>query len=170
MATIRRSIYIGIGGAGVKAIAYTKKMFEDEFGAGNIPKGIQFLTIDSDPSVLDDLATDMTSDFIPIGKYPFVRRAYHMCKDRGQCDWMPLENEEYIPDLAYEGARQVRTNGRLFLELDLGNVKRRLQELYGRACCYGINRGGRIQIRNSLTRNGHSLKRRQGILDISYNY
>lgn len=147
MATIRRSIYIGIGGAGVKAIAYTKKMFEETFGVENIPQGIQFLAIDSDPSVLDDLATDMTSDFIPIGKYPFVRRAYHMCKDRGQCDWMPLENEEYIPDLAYEGARQVRTNGRLFLELDLEKVKSRMEQLSGRVMNYlERNRDGYIQL------------------------
>lgn len=47
MRTIRRSVYIGLGEVGVNAILQTKKMYEDEFGEGNIPEQIQFVPIAS---------------------------------------------------------------------------------------------------------------------------
>ena len=66
MQTIRKSIYIGLGGTGVKAIAQTKRMFEETFGMGNIPPQVTFLALDYDRSAIDEcgLATDISSDFV----------------------------------------------------------------------------------------------------------
>jgi hypothetical protein len=48
MTTIRPSLYFGLGGTGILAIAQTKKMSEDTFGAGNIRLHSLFLVIDFD--------------------------------------------------------------------------------------------------------------------------
>ncbi len=63
---ITPSLYIGLGETGIQAISRTKKMFEDEFGKGNIPPCVQFLAIDLDRSVLEAsyLETDMHDDYV----------------------------------------------------------------------------------------------------------
>ncbi len=90
---VKPTLYIGLGGTGIQAIAHTKKMFEDEFGKGNIPPEIQFLAIDFDMSAPDrpDLATDMHDDF------PHLHfQGFHL-KD---CPWMFDGNASMIcPDI-----------------------------------------------------------------------
>lgn len=68
MPTIRRSVYIGLGGTGVRAIAQTKKKFEDTFGKGNIPGQIAFLALDFDVAELAarDYQTDIAENIILI--------------------------------------------------------------------------------------------------------
>ena len=63
---INPTIYIGLGGTGVKSIAHTKKMYEDEFGIGNIPEQVAFIAIDSDPMILDMTVTDMSENYIDL--------------------------------------------------------------------------------------------------------
>lgn len=118
MTTLRKSIYIGIGGAGIKAVAHTKKMFEDEFGVGKIPQGIQFIAIDSDYEVHGNLATNVYENFLLVGGNVNVQLYYDALKNNGQPAWMFPENEKYI-----HGAGQVRTNGRLLIELEIERVR-----------------------------------------------
>lgn len=117
MQTIRKSLYIGLGGTGVKAVAETKKMFEDSFGVGNIPPHVTFLALDFDRNVIDDrsLATDISSDFVqlPLSVNPFL--IHHA--QRGKYDWMPEQNALFIPEFMECGAGQVRSNSRLFADL-----------------------------------------------------
>jgi hypothetical protein len=119
MQTIRKSIYIGLGGTGVKAIAETKKMFEETFGLGNIPPQVTFLALDYDRSIVNDcgLATDISADFVqlPLSINPFL---LHQAQQQ-TFGWMPEKNKLFIPEFMECGAGQVRTNARLFATLVL---------------------------------------------------
>ena len=68
MATIRPIIYVGLGGTGIRAIAQTKKYYEDAYGKDNIPQQYAFAAIDFDLTAVDDpaLATDISSDFLDL--------------------------------------------------------------------------------------------------------
>lgn len=119
MQTIRKSIYIGLGGTGVKAIAQTKRMFEETFGMGNIPPQVTFLALDYDRSAIDEcgLATDISSDFVqlPLSVNPFL---IHQAEcHREKYSWMPEKNKFFIPEFMECGSGQVRTNARLFADI-----------------------------------------------------
>ena len=65
---INPTIYIGLGGSGIRSMAFTKKMYEDEFGVGKIPPQIAFLAIDSDYAMENSplLPTDISQDFVKL--------------------------------------------------------------------------------------------------------
>ena len=44
--TLKRSLFIGLGGTGASALLHTKKRFLDTYG--EVPPMISFLTIDTD--------------------------------------------------------------------------------------------------------------------------
>ena len=46
---VKRCLYIGLGGTGMKSILYTKKMFIDTYG--EVPPMIGFIGIDTDDGV-----------------------------------------------------------------------------------------------------------------------
>lgn len=119
MQIIRKSIFVGLGSTGVKAIAETKRMFEDSFGEGNIPPQVAFVALDFDRDVIDDhnLATDISAHFIrlPLTVNPFL--IYHTRKGAGVYEWMLPQNQFYIPEFMECGSGQVRTNARLFADL-----------------------------------------------------
>jgi hypothetical protein len=151
MANLRRSIYIGIGGAGVKAIAYTKKMFEEAFGVGNIPQQIQFLAIDSDREVSLDksLPTDIEENLLLIGNAGVaadLRSWYDLRKSQGMFDWMLPVNEQYIPRHAGFGAGQKRTNGRFLLELEAERVMQKVAMAYNSVMSLGFNDLGPTEV------------------------
>ena len=123
---IRRSVYIGLGGTGIKAIAHTKKMYEDVFGEGNIPPQIAFVAIDNDLGSLQDpsLATSMEENFVPLPIQLNPREQYAILKKKGMFNWMFPGNEKYIPTSFGIGAGQVRTSGRLLADLNTLNIQR----------------------------------------------
>ena len=112
MPTIRRSIYIGLGDTGVRAIAHTKKMFEDTFGKGNVPPQIEFLALDFDVASLTsgELAAEISENIIPIPMHLSPLKEYMEGVANGCYSWMLQENEPLIPRFMAEGTKQARTN------------------------------------------------------------
>lgn len=51
---MRPTIYLGIGGTGIKTLAQIKYQFEKDYGVGNIPKEVAFVGF--------DFQTDMDKD------------------------------------------------------------------------------------------------------------
>lgn len=131
---IRPSIYIGLGGTGILAISQTKKMYEEEFGVGNIPRQIAFIAIDFDKTAPKDpkLATDISTDFmqIPTGIDP--RGFYETGKEQGEYKWMFPNNTGYIAPRIEDGASQVRTTGRLYTELVYAHIDARIRNCFNR--------------------------------------
>ena len=148
MANLRRSIYIGIGGAGVKAIAHTKKMFEDAFGEGNIPEAIQFLAIDSDFADLYDSLhpVGMSECAVRVKSDVRLSEVYTLQNHLGRINWMFPENVRLISPRLGLGAGQVRTNGRLFIELCMSEVLDGIRNRYDRVMSAPINHWGSVDI------------------------
>lgn len=131
---IRPSIYIGLGGTGILAISQTKKMYEEEFGKGNIPRQIAFIAIDFDKTAPRDpkLATDISSDYMQIPEGIDPRGFYEIGKEQGEFKWMFSNNTGYIAPRIEDGASQVRTTGRLYSELIYAHIEARIRNCFNK--------------------------------------
>ncbi|MDR0939292.1 MAG: hypothetical protein LBN29_08075 [Mediterranea sp.] len=128
MATIRPSIYIGLGGTGIKAIAKTKKMYEDAYGKGNIPEQIAFAAIDFDLTEENNpnLATDMKDDFLSLKSVGSPKELYDVRSKLGEYTWMFPQNTRFIENMISKGASQVRTYGRFLSEMIIASIEQRI--------------------------------------------
>lgn len=131
---IRPSIYIGLGGTGMLAIAQTKKMYEEEFGVGNIPKQIAFIAIDFDTTAPKDskLATDVSTDYMQIPNGIDPLGFYQDNQEQGEYKWMFPNNTGFIARKIVDGASQVRTTGRLYTELILAHIDARIRNSFNK--------------------------------------
>lgn len=127
MATkIRRCLYIGLGGTGMKSLLYTKKMFIDTYG--EVPPMIGFLGIDTDggeykKGVKSANGRDVTLDaneqvqLKVRGPVDF----YIECKE--DFTWIPESTVNAVAMLKGEGAGGVRSNGRFAFTINKNSVK-----------------------------------------------
>lgn len=53
---MKPTIYLGLGGTGNLAISFAKRLYEEEYGKGNIPSEIAFLAVDSNTDAYNDLS------------------------------------------------------------------------------------------------------------------
>lgn len=126
MRTIRRSVYIGLGGTGIKAIAHVKKMYEDVFGY-DIPRQIAFVAIDFDRHIVMDRSQPTRIDVNFISLFHLKPQTeYFAAKEHGALSWMFPGNEKYITDCIGNGACQVRTTGRWLTELNMPLIRSRI--------------------------------------------
>lgn len=135
---LKRSLFIGLGGTGAQALLHTKKRFLDTYG--EVPPMIGFLAIDTDVStgektIMRDNILDnhfnkdakvsfMPSEVIHIGVQG-ASSAYEKNRDT-IFDWMPQENEYALKNL-WQGAGQVRTNGRFGTYFNQNNIMNAVQ-------------------------------------------
>ena len=127
---VRPSLYIGLGGTGILAVSRAKKMFEDAFGEGNIPEQIAFLAIDFDLTMDKDprLATkSMKDDFLIIESNNDPAKLYMEQSKNGLFSWLFKNNDRFIPSKIIDGARQVRTTGRLLTNIISHEVRNNIQ-------------------------------------------
>ena len=144
MANRRPSIYIGLGGTGILAIAQTKKLYEDEFGVGKIPPEIAFLAIDFDNKAVEskDLATDVKGDFLQLVTAVNPFEHYNSLHDQQNAfEWMFKGNTSYIDNSIENGAKQVRTTGRLYTEIVLQQIEGRIRSCFNQVINLGGARG-----------------------------
>ncbi|MBR0338655.1 MAG: hypothetical protein IIX40_00510, partial [Alistipes sp.] len=116
MATkIRRSLFIGLGGTGMKALLHTKKMFIDTYG--EVPPMIGFLGIDTDSQEYAHTLKAANGDEVRL--QPNEQCAIYVQgnprptfdRNRARLSWLPDENVFALKGMTV-GAGQVRTNGR----------------------------------------------------------
>ena len=113
---ITRTLFIGLGGTGVKAILRTKQCFMDAYG--EIPPMVAFLAIDTDKKIKaqklesikgkDVTLTDNEICFCPIDGN--ATQIY--LGNQNEFGWMPKKNSSFLQKLKNDGAGQIRTNGR----------------------------------------------------------
>lgn len=134
---MKPTIYLGIGGTGIKTLAYIKRQFEEEYGVGNIPEEVAFVGFDfqTDMDADPDLATDISANFISVKSdlnpcdFYKVRK-----KDKNKCQWM-FEGNSSLINNHISIARQVRTTGRLYTEITLGQILPRIKSVINRVLC-----------------------------------
>ena len=113
---ISRTLFVGLGGTGVKAILRAKQCFVDAYG--EVPPMVAFLAIDTDKAIRES--------FLPSRKGTEVRLSDNeicFCGIIGSAldiynshlnkfQWLPKRNISFLSDLKNAGAHQVRSNGR----------------------------------------------------------
>lgn len=113
MTRYKRTIYIGIGGAGINTLKFVKakltQAVKNESGKNELPKQIQFLCVDTNTTDLANL-TEFTDDEKicvsvrdPYGRYDRERTS-------STFEFIPEKNTQHILALD-RGAGQVRSNG-----------------------------------------------------------
>ena len=131
MATkIRRCLYIGLGGTGMKSLLHTKKMFMETYG--KIPPMIGFLGIDTDGG---EYKRTIESKKGPISLSPSEQLAikveeprdiYRVNKD--DFSWIP-EECLFAMDSMTHGAGQVRANGRFAFTVNRAEVENKIKQV-----------------------------------------
>lgn len=113
---ITRTLFVGLGGTGVKAILRTKQCFMDAYG--DIPPMVAFLAIDTDKKIRDQKlesrkGKDVTLAENEICFCPIDGNATQIyLGNQSEFGWMPRKNASFLQKLKNEGAGQIRTNGR----------------------------------------------------------
>lgn len=124
---LKRSLFIGLGGTGLKSIVHTKKRFIDTYG--EVPPMIGFLAFDTDDdginykidSHLGDQKIGLEiSEFL----HTQVRNPQQILRQQQELfDFVPDKNKKLLTTLV-KGAGQVRSNGRFATHFNYGNIER----------------------------------------------
>lgn len=128
MAKLRRTLLIGLGGTGIKAILNAKKMFYENYG--QIPPMIGFIGMDTDkPGLRNASVTANDGTKITLNKSEQLcisvdtpTAIYSNNQARRLFDWMPECNVQGLTALSI-GAGQMRSNGRFAVTVNESNVK-----------------------------------------------
>lgn len=128
MAKLRRTLLIGLGGTGIKAILNAKKMFYENYG--QIPPMIGFIGMDTDKPGLSNasvIANDGTKITLNKSEQLCISvdtptAIYTNNKSKKLFDWMPDCNVQGLTALSI-GAGQMRSNGRFAVTVNESNVK-----------------------------------------------
>lgn len=114
---LRRTLYIGLGGTGIKVIKEVKKNFLNN-SASSLPSMVKFLCIDSNKGDLNGVPIEGEERLGTLEKI-------HMTVDEPVAtlhaggaiyDWIPKSNRDSVIDIEGNGAGQVRSNGRFIIE------------------------------------------------------
>lgn len=126
MATkIRRCLYIGLGGTGMKALLHTKKMFIDTYG--EVPPMIGFLGIDTDGGEYTKSIKSLHGDEIRLTPNEQLQLVAPGAVDfyvnnKPDFSWVPQCTVNAIAMLRGEGAGGVRSNGRVAFTINKNRV------------------------------------------------
>lgn len=128
MAKLRRTLLIGLGGTGVKAILDAKKMFYENYG--EIPPMIGFIGIDTDRPYLSSVsieANDGTKISLNASEQLCISvddplLIYNNKKGTRLFDWLPGCNSNGLSALSI-GAGQMRSNGRFAVTVNENKIE-----------------------------------------------
>lgn len=127
---ITRTLYVGLGGTGVKALLRTKQCFIDAYG--EVPPMVAFLAIDTDKAIRDKSLTARSGE-----KVKFTENEICFCGIVGsaldiyrnhlsQFQWVPRRNIQFLANLRNTGAGQVRSNGRFLARHNATDIAQRV--------------------------------------------
>ena len=132
MATkIKRSLFIGMGGTGMKTLVNTKRMFIETYG--EVPPMIGFLGIDTDRGEYKkDTTKNKNNEAVilsPDETLPITvenaKEIYHVNAPEGHMTWIPEKNIYALTSMT-QGAGQIRTNGRFALTMNYHELKNKV--------------------------------------------
>lgn len=132
---LKRSVFIGLGGTGMKSILKTKQLYKDAFG--EVPDIIGFLGIDTsteefakDLRVSDDRRIRLEANEQVKMTISGPLDYYQAQKDR--FGWMPQINVAALEGLSANGAGQIRTNGRFSFTINYSKVENGIRNVVNR--------------------------------------
>ena len=115
----RRSIYIGIGGLGIRTISKVKECFVKSTQKHLVPPMIQFIGIDTDIFCLNNAHLSPEECVVLQSHDPYlILYAYP-----NNYSWLPDDNKKNVHGLRNHGAGQIRSNGRFAFELNKNSIQ-----------------------------------------------
>lgn len=127
---ITRTLYIGLGGTGVKSILRTKQCFIDAYG--EVPPMVGFLAIDTDTAINQQVLLSRRGTEVKLTEneicfcgitgsaLDIYTRSPHLFQ------WLPKKNISNLANLANQGAGAVRSNGRFLARYNGGQISSRV--------------------------------------------
>jgi hypothetical protein len=130
MAKLKRSLFIGLGGTGLKSIVHTKKRFIDTYGV--VPPMVGFLALDTDDDGINfKLDNNLNTKKIGLEHSEFlhikVKHPQEILRQQPELfDFVPAQNRPLLKSLV-KGAGQVRSNGRFAIHFNYGAIEQAIQ-------------------------------------------
>lgn len=127
---ISRTLFIGLGGTGVKAILRTKQCFMDAYG--EIPPMVAFLAVDTDKAIRESSLPSRKGEEVRLAENEIcfcgitgsALEIYNSHQTKFQ--WVPRRNVPFLSNLKNTGAGQVRSNGRFLARHNATEISRRV--------------------------------------------
>lgn len=127
---ITRTLFVGLGGTGVKAILRAKQCFMDAYG--EIPPMVAFLAIDTDKTIRDISLVSRKGKEVK-----FAENEICFCGITGSArdiyrnnltkfQWVPKRNDEFLSNLRNTGAGAVRSSGRFLIRHNATEISKRV--------------------------------------------
>ncbi len=127
---ITRTLFIGLGGTGVKSILRVKQCFMDAYG--EIPPMVAFLAIDTDKGIRDKSLFSRTGKEIKLTENEIcfcgiMGSALQICNHfPTRFQWVPRRNLSFLSNLSGTGAGQIRSNGRFLARHNADDISKRV--------------------------------------------
>ena len=127
---ITRTLFVGLGGTGVKAILRAKQCFQDAYG--EVPPMVAFLAIDTDKKIRDASLPSRKGKMVK-----FSENEICFCGITGsaldiyrnhltQFQWLPKRNVSFLANLKNTGAGAVRSSGRFLARHNATEISKRV--------------------------------------------
>ena len=123
---LKRSLFIGLGGTGLKSIVHTKKRFIDTYG--EVPPMVAFLALDTDDDGINfKIDNHLGTDKIGLEKSEFLHTKVKdpqaiLNQQAEYFDFVPEKNKRLLTSLV-KGAGQVRSNGRFAVHFNYSSIE-----------------------------------------------
>lgn len=128
---ITRTLYVGLGGTGVKAILRTKQCFVDAYG--QVPPMVAFLAVDTDKAIRETSLPSRKGKEVK-----FSENEICFCGITGSAldiyrnhlthfQWIPKRNVSFLSNLRNTGAGAVRSSGRFLARHNATEIRKRVE-------------------------------------------
>jgi len=127
---ITRTLFVGLGGTGVKAILRAKQCFVDAYG--DVPPMVAFLAIDTDKAIRDKSVISRTGKEVKLSENEIcfcgiTGSALDIYKNHlPQFQWVPRRNARFLANLRNTGAGAVRSSGRFLARHNATEIGKRV--------------------------------------------
>ncbi len=132
---VKRSLYIGLGGTGMKALLQAKKRFMDTYldgqGKGEVPPMVSFLGLDADRNEFNNTLLTERGEVVEFAASDrmgiYVQGANQFYNNNKRSfNWMPTSNVPFLANLTHFGCGAIRTNGHFALTVNVENITREI--------------------------------------------
>ena len=127
---ISRTLFVGLGGTGVKSILRAKQCFVDAYG--EVPPMVAFLAIDTDKAIREKSLFSRSGKEVKLSENEIcfcgiTGSALDIYRNHlSQFQWLPKRNVSFLANLKNTGAGQVRSNGRFLARHNATDISKRV--------------------------------------------
>ncbi len=127
---ITRTLYVGLGGTGVRAILRAKQCFMDSYG--EVPPMVAFLAVDTDKAIRNKSLKSRSGKDVKFSDNEIcfcgiTGSALDIYRNHlSQFQWVPRRNVSFLANLKNTGAGQVRSNGRFLARHNAIKISKRV--------------------------------------------